>query len=284
MEDENKSESVDAPLQPETHEAESHVDANIEHTYDTSTYTPSENGSPLAVKLQSFEGPLDLLLHLIKENKIDIFNIPIFEITDQYLEHIRHMKELDLNVSGEFLVMAATLLFIKSKMLLPPDTVEEEEDEGLDPRDELVQKLLEYQSFKEAARELGFLAKERSKVYTRQISDIKEYIGADQLDESEFTSDLYDLIQAFAKLLKEPKEEVFHEVIEEEISIEEKMLEIKDVIEHSGTVSFNNLFKGKKTRNLLIATFFAILELTKRKYVRIKQDGTFGEILIHKVS
>jgi len=240
--------------------------------------------SPLAVNLQEFEGPLDLLLHLIKDNKIDIFDIPIFEITEKYLEYIRQMKELDLNISGDFLVMAANLLYIKSKMLLPNETVEDEEDEGLDPRDELVQKLLEYQSFKKAARELGFLAKERSKVYTRQIPDLKEYIGnIDEENGPEFSADLYDLIQAFASILKEPKQEVYHEIHEETISIEEKMEEIRDTISRAGVVKFKDLFAKKRSRNILIATFFAILELSKQKCVKIKQDDTFGEIVLHKV-
>jgi len=240
--------------------------------------------SPLAVKLQEFEGPLDLLLHLIKDDKIDIFDIPIFDITEKYLGYIQQMKELDLNISGDFLVMAATLLFIKSKMLLPNETIEDEDEDGIDPRDELVQKLLEYQSFKKAARELGFLAKERSKVYTRQIPDLKEYIGnIDEDNGPEFSADLYDLIQAFASILKEPKPEVYHEIHEEIISIEEKMDELRDTISRDGVVKFKDLFAKKRSRNILIATFFAILELSKQKFVKIKQDGTFGEIVLHKV-
>jgi len=239
--------------------------------------------SPLDIKLEVFEGPLDLLLHLIKENKIDIFDIPITIITERYLEYLRVMKELDLELSGEFLVMAATLLYIKSKMLLPVET-EEEEESGIDPRDELVQKLLEYQSFKEAAKGLGLLAQERSKVYTRQLlEEYSPWIGVDHGD-AEFSANLYDLIQAFSRVLKQKSSEVIHEVYEEKISIEEKINELKDIINTKGSVGFVELFRKKKTRDELIATFMAILELSKQKFITIIQKTNFDDIILQKVS
>jgi segregation and condensation protein A len=240
--------------------------------------------SPLDVKIHEFEGPLDLLLHMIRDNKIDIFDIPITVITEHYLDYLKQMKELDLNISGDFLVMAATLIYIKSKMLLPAETVDDDEDPSQDPRDELVRKLLEYQSFKEAAKELGMLAEERSKIFTRQITDLKQYIGPVEAQDTEFTSDLYELIQAFARLLKEPKKEVEHQVAEEVVSIEEKMEEIRHTILQKGSLRFSELFSKQRTRNLIIASFFAILELCKQKFLTVKQDNTFGEIVLHKVA
>jgi len=251
---------------------------------DLSSLTVEAGPSPLDVKVPEFEGPLDLLLHLIREHKIDIFNIPITEITEQYLDYIKRMKEFDLNVSGDFLVMAATLIYIKSKMLLPAETLDDDEDAGLDPRDELVQKLLEYQSFKEVARELGMLAQERSKIFTRQITDIQQYIAPADTEDAEFTTDLYELIQAFARLLHDPQEDVIHEVYDEVISIEQKMEDIKNEIIEKGSIRFGDLFKTVRARNVLIASFFAILELCKQKFITLKQDDTFGEIVLHKVA
>lgn len=249
-----------------------------------SSPTPLKAISPLDVKIHEFEGPLDLLLHMIRENKIDIFDIPITLITEHYLDYLKQMKELDLNISGDFLVMAATLIYIKSKMLLPAETVDEDEDSSLDPRDELVRKLLEYQSFKEAAKELGMLAEERSKIFTRQVTDLKQYIGPIEEKDTEFTNDLYELIQAFARLLKEPKQEVVHQVTEEIVSIEEKMEEIRTAIMQKGSIRFSELFRTQRSRNLIIASFFAILELCKQKCLTVKQDDTFGEIVLHKVA
>ena len=241
-------------------------------------------GSPLDIKLDAFEGPLDLLLHLIKENKVDIFDIPITVIAHQYLEYLKAMKELDLEISGEFLVMAATLLYIKSKMLLPVEPSEDEEETGIDPRDELVRRLLEYQSFKEAAKELGLLAHERSKVYTRHVGeDFSRFITFDHID-SEFSVDLGDLIQAFSRVLKEIHTEPFHEVYEEVISIEEMIHEIQHIITLKGAIEFRSLFLTRKSLNVLIATFFAILELAKNKVLTIVQNDMFGDIILQKVS
>ncbi|MBU1863403.1 MAG: segregation/condensation protein A [Candidatus Omnitrophica bacterium] len=237
---------------------------------------------PLEVKLEAFEGPLDLLLHLIRENKVDIFDIPITVIADKYLEYLKTMKELDLDISGEFLVMAATLLYIKSKMLLPVEE-ENEEDSGIDPRDELVRKLLEYQSFKEAAKELGMLAHERRKVYTRQLTEqFARSIMVDQGD-TEFSANLYDLIQAFSSVLKEKSTEIIHEIFEEVVSIDEKVEQIKAMIAVKGLISFRELFTKKSNRNELIATFVAILELAKRRMLTIIQKHVYGDIMLQKV-
>ncbi|OGW81336.1 MAG: hypothetical protein A2Z83_05270 [Omnitrophica bacterium GWA2_52_8] len=234
------------------------------------------------VKLPVYDGPLDLLLELIKKNEMDIYNIPISVITQQYLESLDRMKQLNLDIAGDYLVMAATLLYIKSKMLLPQDNTEEE-DEGIDPREELVRKLLEYQAFKAAAKELGFLEDERGKVFTRKIADYylsslePEDVGIDT-----FSADLFDLLSAFQTVLSKVSREAVHEVFEQVISIEEKISEIRRRLVEENEIRFSDLFKNHCSRNLLIATFLAILEIVKSKFARIFQDQHFGEIMIQK--
>ena len=237
---------------------------------------------PLHVKIAVYDGPLDLLLDLIRKNEMNVYDIPVAEITQQYLDYLKVMKQLDLEVAGEFIVMAATLIYIKSKMLLPTDK-DEEEGDGEDPRAELVRKLLEYQAFKEAAKELGLLQTERGKVFTRQITDY--YLG--ELDPEDvgvdtFSANFFDLIVAFQNVLakKEPKSQ--HEVFEEVISIEEKMIQIQAYLEEKKKVSFNDLFSERWTRNELIATFLAILELVRTRFAWVRQDKQFGEIVIEK--
>ena len=237
---------------------------------------------PLNVKLPAYEGPLDLLLDLIQRNEMDIYNIQISLIAQQYLEYLRQMRELNLEVAGDFLVMAATLLYIKSKMLLPQDE-EESEEEGPDPRAVLVEKLLEYQAFKQAAQELGVLESERGKVFARQIADyyLQELDPEDTAIDT-FSANLYDLLQAFHQVLAKAPKEMVHEVFEEVVSIEEKMEEIKQRLNAEQRFSFLSLFARPWTRNELIATFLALLEITRLKLARIFQDKMFGEILIER--
>ncbi len=239
--------------------------------------------NPLHVTLKVYDGPLDLLLDLIKKNEMDIYDIPMAEITKQYLDYLAEMKQFDLEIAGEFLVIAATLIYIKSKMLLPQEE-EEEDEEGGDPRSELVRKLLEYQAFKEAARELGFLEDERGRTFTRQISD---YYLAD-LDAGEvgidtFSANLYDLMSAFQKVLAKAGRQDMHEVFEQVVTIEEKMFEIKNRLGEKKTVFFAALFRDGWTRNELIATFLALLEIVRTKFARVKQEQHFDDILIEKI-
>lgn len=237
---------------------------------------------PLSVRLPVYEGPLDLLLDLIKKNEINIYDIPISEITRQYLEYLERMKQLNLDIAGEFLVMAATLLYIKSKMLLPEDSAEDE-DEGEDPRAELVRKLLEYQAFKEAARELGLMETERSKMFTRQISDY--YFNDMDLEVSEsdpLGANLSDLLVAFHKVLKSISRNNLHEVFEQIITIEEKIEHIRKLIEERRQLLFSELILPGTSRNELIVTFLAVLEITRQKWVHVLQEKTFGEIQIVK--
>lgn len=240
---------------------------------------------PMKVKLSVYEGPLDLLLDLIEKNEMDIRDIQISVIAQQYLDFLNQMRELNLEIAGDFLVVAATLLYIKSKMLLPLDE-DEKEEEGPDPRTLLIEKLIEYQTFKKAAQELGVLETERGKAFTRQIADF--YLGELDVDEPEvvdtFSANLYDLLQAFHQVLAKSSKELVHEVYEEEISIEEKIDHIKKRLAQEGKFTFVSLFGTKWTRNELIATFLAMLELTRLKAVRIFQDKVFGEIMIERIA
>lgn len=231
-----------------------------------------------SVKLQSFEGPLDLLLHLIKKNEIDIYDIPIAEITRQYLEYIEIMKTLNLDVAGEFLVMAATLLHIKSKMLLPvPEEPDQEEE---DPRADLVRQLLEYQGIKEAAFSL-----DKREILDRDVFVRKAF--PEELEVEEQGADLegltlFELIEAFKKVIAELPEEAVHEVIAERVSISDKISLIMETLDSEDNASFYDLLKGGRSRQEVIVTFLAILELIKLKMIKIHQAESCGPIWVYK--
>lgn len=233
----------------------------------------------MKVKLEVFEGPLDLLLYLIKKEEIDIYDIPIAKITEQYLEYLEFMKLLDLNIAGEFILMAATLMHIKSKMLLPPDPNEVKEEEEVDPRLELVQKLLEYKKFKEAAGQLFEMEVKQKDVFKR---------GATPFDNTRDTSrpcfeaSLFDLITAFNKILKEIPKEVFYEVIKDEFTVEGKMHEIFHLLVNRPVILFSELFNNAKSKFEIVTVFLAILELIRLKEIIAVQDKPFGEIRIER--
>ena len=229
------------------------------------------------VKLEVFEGPLDLLLYLIKKDELDITDIPIAKITQEYLEYLELMKLLDLNIAGEFIVMAATLMHIKSRMLLPPEELEELEAEQADPREELVKQLLEYKKFKEAAGHLGVLEQRRKEIFTRFPIDMD---WEDDSEEVFFEANLFDLISAFSKVLKEVSKEEFQEIIKDEWTVEQKTHDIIKMLTQKKTILFIHLFDEARNRYEIIATFLALLELIRLKVVLIKQHDTFGEIEI----
>ncbi len=246
-------------------------------------FLPTERSMTMRVKLEIYDGPLDLLLDLIKKNEMDIYNIPISEITHQYLQYLETLKSLDLEVAGDFIVMAATLIHIKSKTLLPQITEDEVDDSGLDPRNELVRKLLEYQAFKEAARELGFLQTERGKVFTRQITDYYlSDLSAEDVGIDTFSANFYDLIAAFQKVLSKHGREAMHEVYEQVVSIDEKITTIKSLFVTRNTIRFFDLFSERWTKNELIATFLALLEIVRMKVAVVKQDSQFEDIILEK--
>ncbi len=232
------------------------------------------------VKLEIFEGPLDLLLYLIKKNQIDIYDIPIAEILNQYLEYIELMRMLDLDIAGEFLVMAATLIHIKSKMLLPPEEIEDEQEDE-DPRQELVRKLLEYKRFKEAASNLEILQKEHEQVFTRM--GLEKYLQ-DYASEKYFEADLFDLLSAFSKVMKDIPKEAFCEIIKDEVSIEEKMSELLDIISMKVKIYFSMLFQKVKSKIEVATIFLALLELIRLKKITVCQISPFSEIEIMKTN
>ncbi len=241
----------------------------------------------LEFKLQVFEGPLDLLLHLLDKNKVSIYDIPIVEITNQYMDYIRQMKENDLNIMSEFMVMAATLLDIKSRMLLPAD--ETEEDEAEDPRAELVQQLLEYKLYKCMAFELKDRQVDASKVFYKEPS-IPEEVAAYQppIDTQELVADLSlnQLNDIFKSVLKRQKDKIdpirskFGEIKKEEISMEDKMSYLTDYAMAHRSFSFRQLLEKQSSKLEIIVTFLAILELMKAGTILISQEHTFDDIKI----
>ncbi|MBL7155766.1 MAG: segregation/condensation protein A [Candidatus Omnitrophica bacterium] len=228
------------------------------------------------VQLPVFEGPLDLLLYLIKKDEINIYDIPIAKITDQYLEYLEVMKLLDLEIAGEFILMAATLMHIKSKMLLPAEPKEEETPEEVDPREELVKKLIEYKKFKEVAGELKQLQLQRRDAFTRPPADEVKPEG----EGSYFEASLFDLITAFSKVLKEVPKSAFHQVIKDEFTVSDKIHQILHMLVDKSKMFFSELFRGTRTRDEVVTIFLALLELVKLKEIIVIQKLAFDEIEI----
>jgi len=226
----------------------------------------------MKVKLDIFEGPLDLLLYLIKRNDIDIYDIPIAKVTQQYLEYLELMKLLNLNIAAEFMVVAATLIEIKSRMLLPQPELEEPVEE-IDPREELVKRLLEYKKFKDAAEKLKSLEYKRKQVYIRPSTFTDE-------GEAYFEASLFDLITSFTKALKDIPKEIFYEIIKDEISVEEKMQEILDLFKKRKKILLVEFFEKSRNKMEVVATFLAVLELIRLKGIIIVQKELFGPIEI----
>lgn len=226
------------------------------------------------VKLEVFEGPLDLLLYLIKKNEIDIYDIPIAAITEQYLEYLELMRMLDLNIAGEFLVIAATLIHIKSKMLLPPDEKELLPEEEEDPREELVRRLVEYKKFKEVAGILQDLESQRKKMFTRDIPFEVEP------GEVFFEASLFDLITAFTRVLKDVPKEMFQEIIKDEFTVEQKVHDLLHMLVKTPVMSLFDLFKSAKNKPEIIAMFLAVLELIRLKEIIVVQKQSFSDIEI----
>jgi len=233
------------------------------------------------LKLEIFEGPLDLLLYLIKKDDVDIYNIPIAEITDQYMQYIEMMKMLDLNIVGDFLVMAATLMQIKSKMLLPPDPTEQEEQEE-DPRDELARRLLEYKKFKEIAEALQGKESEMKNFFARMLDEEQRRQWKDEAKEVYFEANLFDLITAFTEALKRVPEEVIHEIIKEEFTVEQKIHEILHKLLDAPKLFLTELFLKARSKMEIIVTFLAILELIRLKEIKVMQKQPFSEIEVFR--
>jgi segregation and condensation protein A len=229
------------------------------------------------VKLDVFEGPLDLLLHLIKKNEVEIVDIPIAAITEQYLSYLEMMRELRLDVAGEFLVMAATLTLIKSRMLLPPSEDEEDEEEA-DPRAELVQQLLEYQRYREAALALAERPLLHRDVFVREpFADLEE-VAADTPVRLHLT--VWELLEAFRAVLKRAQPAAVHEVTTDRVSLRDRARALLQALSVARCLDFESLFDDDATRLDVLVTFLALLELMKMGAVRATQEERYGRILI----
>ncbi|HEX7087710.1 MAG TPA: segregation/condensation protein A [Vicinamibacterales bacterium] len=234
------------------------------------------------VKLGSFEGPLDLLIHLIKKNEVNIYDIPIALITEQYLQYLSLMQELNLDVAGEFLVMAATLIHIKSRMLIPRPTpeVEGEAQEEEDPREALVRRLLEHQKFKAAAELLHERQTLRSAQFPRPDAAVADVAGQDY--EPELEVDLFSLLTAFRGVLERAKSRPKVVLPPEQMSIEERIDQLLERLSETEAVGFEELFADAHSRADLIVTFLALLEMIRLKLIRVFQSGAFGPIRVYK--
>jgi segregation and condensation protein A len=231
----------------------------------------TDAGSACAIRLPVFEGPLDLLLHLIRQNELEITNLPISQVANQYLEYLDVLRELNLDLAAEYLVMAATLAWIKSRMLLPPD--DEAEEEGSDPRAELVARLLEYQRYREAADALGARPLLGREVFAAAGAAIEPPPEA----EREIEVGLLQLVEALRRVLRDAKTpDGIHEVVGEPITVRERMVLVIDALERAEVVELEELLRGPEgsaaTRPIIVATFLAILELAKIAALRIFQS------------
>src|ERR687898_380425 len=231
------------------------------------------------VRLENFEGPLDLLLHLIRKHEVSIYDIPITLITHQYLEYIELMQEMNLDVAGEFLVMAATLIHIKSRMLLPrPDPAQDDVEE--DPREALMRRLLEHQKFKAAAELLHERETLRSAQWTRADGPIAEIAG--EAPEPEIEVDLFSLISAFRTVVERAKQRPKLYLPGEQMPIEDRIDQLLAKLSETEACGFEDLFADVHERSGLIVTFLALLEMIRLKTVRVFQQGNFGPIRVYK--
>jgi segregation and condensation protein A len=245
------------------------------------TPSPASTSAPThyRVNLDVFEGPLDLLLHLIKKSEVEIVDIPIATITEQYLAYLEMLHELRLDIAGEFLVMAATLTLIKSRMLLPPSEGDEEEEEA-DPRANLVRQLLEYQRFREAALELSERPLLQRDVFVREPGmDVPEAALAEgELPQLQVT--VWELLEAFRAVLKRAQPESVHEVVADTISLRDRVRSLLHALSVTRSLDFESLFDDDASRFEIIITFLALLELMKVGAVRALQEERYGGIRI----
>jgi len=242
------------------------------------TFEPESEtrGDDYRVKLEIFEGPLDLLLYLIKKDEIDIYDIPIAHITEQYLHYLSLMEVLDIAVAGDFLVMASTLIYIKSKLLLPPDpSLAGQDDLNEDPRAELVEQLLEYQKFKAAANMLHSRGQIEAACYTRAP------LETDQ-NNPEVSATVFDLLRVFREILQRAESIAEIEIARDEMTMNQKLAQIRAALNERSEINVRELFELARSKRELILTFLAFLELVKEAEIRLIQQKLFGEIIARK--
>lgn len=230
------------------------------------------------VTIDNFDGPLDLLLHLIKEQDIDIYDIKIEDITKQYLDYIRHMKELNLEIASEYLVMASELIEMKSKMLLPKKKEKEDDDYEEDPRELLIERLLAYKRYKEVTSEFKDLELTRKMVFTREPDNLNRYVKEDENSEE---LGVADLIDAFNNLLKrkELDRPIATKITKKELSLTEKVNKIKNILRNKKKINFEDIFEVS-TKEEVIISFLSVLEMVKKDEILLTQEGNFKNIVI----
>ena len=233
------------------------------------------------IRIENFEGPLDLLLHLIKKNEMDIYNIQVAEITRQYLEILDTMQVLNLDVAGEFLLMAATLLHIKSRFLLPLSVDDDLDEEELDPRAELVRRLLEYQKYKAAGETLDLRPQLSREIFARKFHSPDLTALAEQDEGEVFEVGLFELVEAFQRLLKETSDPYIHEVHIERISVADRVNAIMELLSLRKDLNFSEIFSEKPERQMVVVTFLAMLELVRLRLVRLMQNDRCGNIWLY---
>jgi segregation and condensation protein A len=237
-----------------------------------------EGGDELKLHLGEFAGPLDLLLYLIRQEQVDIYDIPVARITDEYLRYIQVMKQMDITVVSEFLVMAAQLIEIKSRMLLPPDPLAmagEEEQE--DPRRELIDRLLEHEKFKAAAQMLWSRATVEQGVFTRAPIETDK-------SNPEVAVGVFDLLRVFQEILARKKQEVLLEIERDEVTMAQMLERLRNMILSAGELNLRRFFERAETRRELVLAFLSVLELVRTTEVRLTQEKTFGDILMRVAS
>lgn len=234
------------------------------------------------VKIDAFEGPLDLLLHLVKESKVDIWDIKIVDITDQYLDYIKSMQDLNLDVASEYLVMASELIEMKSKMLLPREQNDEEVEEE-DPREVLIQRLVEYQRYKDMTKNFKEMESLRQEFYTKAPENLKEYVEENTVISNDVTLD--DLMLAFEKFLerKQAEKPLSTTVTKKEITVEERRKSIHNILKEKKKANFFELFEVIN-KPYVVVTFLAILEMAKKKELVIYQENDFDNIIVEVVA
>ncbi|XXF81466.1 segregation/condensation protein A [Myxococcaceae bacterium GXIMD 01537] len=251
------------------------------------TEAPLSPGDAFRIALPNFEGPLDLLLHLIKEHRVDIFDIPIALIVEKYLEYLKRMRELNLDIAGEFLVMASTLAHLKSRMLLPrqevaasgAEVVESSYTEEVeDPRAELVRRLLDYQKYKDAAEQLAMQDLLGRDVFARNVPMEEVPIPEDEVGLQEFS--VLKLIESLDRVLERLVPKPQHEVVRERVSLSEATLRVAARLRAEGSSSFEGLFTEETTRQEVVITFIAILEMVKRRLIKLVQEEPLGPIIL----
>ena len=231
--------------------------------------------------INDFEGPLDLLLHLIKINEMDIMNIQIEKITDQYVNYINSLEKMNIEVASEYLVMASELIHIKSKLLLPNETIESEDEEEINSKEELINRLLEYDAYKKISNILEEKNENRSLIYTKLPENINNYIDDKPIEQN---GEIDDLVNAFKLFLERNKKNkpLKTKVTVNEISITKRCNDIRNVLKSNKKVSFFKLFEYN-SKDYIVVTFLAILEMCKNKELTISQDDTFGDIVVESV-